>query len=132
MRLQQMIWLVIAPVMGLLLLCGMLWAPEVSAIWLGKLLPPCLFHQLAGLSCPGCGGTHAVQALLRGDWQAAWHFNMFLWISIVLLAEEYFRYALILLRGHEHISSSHTYTTLLKLYALATIAWFVLRNVFDL
>ncbi len=28
---------------------------------------PCLFHLLTGLYCPGCGGTRAILALLRGD-----------------------------------------------------------------
>lgn len=27
---------------------------------------PCLFHKLTGLYCPGCGGTRAVIALLKG------------------------------------------------------------------
>ncbi len=30
-------------------------------------LPPCVFHKWTGYYCPGCGGTRAVKALLRGD-----------------------------------------------------------------
>ncbi|MGN1205636.1 MAG: DUF2752 domain-containing protein [Eubacterium sp.] len=30
-------------------------------------LPPCLFHLVTGLPCPGCGGTRAFVALLHGD-----------------------------------------------------------------
>jgi hypothetical protein len=30
-------------------------------------LPPCIFHALTGYYCPGCGGTRAVNALLRGQ-----------------------------------------------------------------
>ena len=32
-----------------------------------KILPPCMFHTLTGFSCPGCGCTRAVSALLHGD-----------------------------------------------------------------
>ena len=30
-------------------------------------VPPCMFHALTGLYCPGCGGTRAVFALLHGQ-----------------------------------------------------------------
>ncbi|MBQ7796120.1 MAG: DUF2752 domain-containing protein [Lachnospiraceae bacterium] len=36
-------------------------------IWLaitGKL--PCIFHEMTGLYCPGCGGTRAIKALFKG------------------------------------------------------------------
>jgi hypothetical protein len=29
--------------------------------------PVCLFHQLTGLNCPGCGATRAFYALLHGN-----------------------------------------------------------------
>ena len=32
-----------------------------------KIFPPCMFHALTGFSCPGCGSTRAVSALLRFD-----------------------------------------------------------------
>ena len=28
---------------------------------------PCLFQELTGLYCPGCGGTRAAKALLKGE-----------------------------------------------------------------
>jgi hypothetical protein len=33
--------------------------------------PICLFHQMTGLNCPGCGMTRALYALLHGHFQAA-------------------------------------------------------------
>lgn len=41
-------------------------------------LPPCLFHQLTGWSCPGCGATRAVHQLLHGEWRLALHCNALL------------------------------------------------------
>src|ERR1019366_9327349 len=29
--------------------------------------PICLFHQMTGLNCPGCGGTRSAYALLHGN-----------------------------------------------------------------
>ena len=37
--------------------------------------PTCPIHLYLGLLCPGCGGTHAFAAMLRGDVAAAWHAN---------------------------------------------------------
>lgn len=40
--------------------------------------PHCIFHELSGLQCPGCGGTRAMHALLHGDVAGAIRFNAFL------------------------------------------------------
>ncbi len=42
-------------------LISLLW-PDLISIK----LPPCLFHEISGYYCPGCGGTRAVRALLKG------------------------------------------------------------------
>lgn len=52
-------------------------------IELSKILSPaCVMKQTIGLACPMCGGTHAVQALMRGDITAALRCN---WFVLVLL-----------------------------------------------
>jgi len=40
-----------------------------------SLYPPCLFHRLTGLNCPGCGSTRAAYHLLHGDLPTALHDN---------------------------------------------------------
>jgi hypothetical protein len=36
-----------------------------------KIYPVCVFHQLTGLNCPGCGMTRALYALLHGEFLTA-------------------------------------------------------------
>ncbi|WP_328524231.1 DUF2752 domain-containing protein [Kribbella sp. NBC_00359] len=41
----------------------------------GQIGVPCILHATTGLNCPLCGSTRMAAALLRGDLDAAWHFN---------------------------------------------------------
>jgi len=48
--------------------------------------PPCMFHALTGLNCPGCGGLRAIHKLLHGNVTGALHSNalVVLLVPIVL------------------------------------------------
>ena len=37
--------------------------------------PPCLFHRVTGLWCPGCGSTRALHQLVHGHPAAAFRLN---------------------------------------------------------
>lgn len=50
----------------LILAFGVFLLIKASHINLGIFMLPCLFHELTGLYCPGCGGTRSVLALLHG------------------------------------------------------------------
>jgi len=39
------------------------------------IFPPCPFHYLTGLYCPGCGSLRAIHQLLHGNLEAAWAMN---------------------------------------------------------
>ena len=47
----------------------------VTGISPNKLLLPCLFHEITGLYCPGCGGTRALVKLLQGDIRASLYYH---------------------------------------------------------
>lgn len=53
----------------------------------GNPLPPCPFHWLTGLYCPGCGATRALHALLHGNLEKAFSMNpvFVLALPVVLL-----------------------------------------------
>lgn len=42
-----------------------------------QLIPTCLFYEETGYYCPGCGGTRAVMALLRGKLLRSLYYHPF-------------------------------------------------------
>ncbi|MDD6157568.1 MAG: DUF2752 domain-containing protein [Lachnospiraceae bacterium] len=56
----------------LLMISGIAYAGFVSVTGYGV---PCLFRLVTGWKCPGCGITHMLVELLRGDIRAAFFCN---------------------------------------------------------
>ncbi len=48
--------------------------------------PPCPFHALTGLYCPGCGSLRALRQLLHGNLRAALGLNALMVLSVPFLA----------------------------------------------
>lgn len=66
----------------------------VGMVVVAALVPPglldrlpalCLFRNLTGWECPGCGMTRAVLSLLRGDLATALHYNRMVVLVFPLL-----------------------------------------------
>ena len=49
---------------------------------------PCLFHAMTGLYCPGCGGTWAVQYLLRGELLLSFQYHPLVLYAVAAVALE--------------------------------------------
>ena len=81
---QELITLGVLLVLGAAACIVLLIAPPGST--LGKWLPKCMFHQLTGLYCPGCGATRALSALLHGDVLVSLHNNLLLVPLLSLIA----------------------------------------------
>ena len=58
------------------------------------LFPPCPFHALTGLHCPGCGTLRGLHQLLHGNIGAAMGLNPLMVISIPFLGYAYVSYGL--------------------------------------
>ena len=52
----------------------------------GSFFPSCLFHDMTGWYCPGCGITRALHALVHFDFMRAFAMNALLVASLPLLA----------------------------------------------
>src|SRR4051794_38488830 len=48
--------------------------------------PPCVFHLVTGLHCPGCGATRCVYSLVHGDLRQAAAYNPLLLVILPFLA----------------------------------------------
>ncbi|MFC5571102.1 DUF2752 domain-containing protein [Lysobacter yangpyeongensis] len=69
---------------GALVGIGLLRAFDPNAA--GSWFPSCLFHDLTGLYCPGCGITRALHALVHFDLRRALAMNAFFVLCLPLLA----------------------------------------------
>lgn len=110
--------LVIALAAAAMLSAGLLFrlVDDLGSLWW---LPRCVFHELTGLHCPGCGATRAVHALAHGQVLRALSCNALL-VGLVLALPAW----LVIGSG----ISSRTQTRLAWLIAGAFIVFFVIRN----
>lgn len=88
------------------------------------IFPPCLFHQLTGLDCPGCGAQRALHQLLHGHLIAAIRLNAMFVISLPLLAWMGFRYLTRSLRNEPWHPKSRWWSA----YIAAWIIFGIARN----
>ncbi|ALV42400.1 hypothetical protein AU252_15615 [Pseudarthrobacter sulfonivorans] len=61
-----------------------------------NLAHPCLFRQVSGYACPGCGFTRATHSFITGDWAGIASMNagfplfgcLWLWCVLMLLSRQ--------------------------------------------
>lgn len=86
------------------------------------LFPPCPFHLLTGLDCPGCGSTRALRALLHGRFLQAMDFNLLTIPALLILA----------LGFSQHVSPATQAMWMRfnkpRMVLLGVLAFWVLRN----
>lgn len=94
----------------------------LGALRLGVPMPKCIFHELTGLECPGCGSQRALMELLDGHPLDAWRRNLLLPFAVALI------FLLWLLppgsRLKERLTSRPAILTVLAVILL----WWIIRN----
>ena len=105
-------------IIGIVLVAlGILYLKVISPVF--HIHIPCVFKEITGLDCPGCGMTRAVLAMLDGDFYQAFRFNMLVFV----LAPIYLLY-LYFERKNKQRSSKYLMGGMLILSGL----FFILRN----
>ncbi len=99
-----------------------LFAPESSALY-----PPCPFHLLTGLHCPGCGSLRAVHHLTHGRLGVALDYNPLLVLSLPLLGYGWAA-ALWTRFGGRRLPAVPTGPCAVRAYLGLLLAFWVLRN----
>lgn len=102
---------------------AVLWQFDPSAP--GNFFPPCLFHALTGLQCPGCGLTRMLHALVHGDIRRAASMNLMVLASLPALGAISLNEA-----THRRLLSSRVTRVLYnaKLWITVVLVFGVLRN----
>ena len=104
----------------------------LGVLSLGMPMPRCVFLEVTGWQCPGCGISRALHALLHGHFAEAIRYNYFLLLSIpYLLAVAAVSWIPALHRRrrlHRVVLGPELAVSYVVLFAI----WFVVRNLLGL
>ncbi|MBH1941742.1 DUF2752 domain-containing protein [Mobilitalea sibirica] len=89
---------------------------------------PCIFHEITGLYCPGCGITRMLASLIEGNVYRAFQSNEALFILLPFFAFEFVIYIVKSVKGlARKVSRLHSFVYLFVLGIL--ILYGVMRNI---
>ncbi len=91
---------------------------------------PCLFKELTGYDCPGCGITRMIFALMRLDIKSAFNFNplVFIYAPFIAMYFIYNDYLYIYDKKDKYISRIPQYIWIILI--IITIAFGIIRNIY--
>lgn len=92
-----------------------------------KFMPKCMFHELTGWDCPGCGSQRMLHALLHGNIAEAWHHNaLFVALIPILIPMVYLEFRKgAYPKAYARMNSVPVILTI----AFAIITWGIVRNI---
>lgn len=90
--------------------------------------PPCPFHVLTGLHCPGCGTLRALHQLLSWNVVAAFGHNPLMMLSLPFVAYSYLSYGTLAVRGRS-LPRAGPVPRLIWGLLVVILAYWVLRNI---
>lgn len=121
--------LIICSLMMLAVVMLCVFMPEYVNSWAREISPGCAFRRCTGISCPGCGGTRSLGALLQGDILQAFRYNFFLPFILLAFFVEYLRICAIHIFGRRNWETQFHYRLFFSVFAYGALLWFILRNI---
>jgi hypothetical protein len=90
------------------------------------ILPKCIFHEITGLYCPGCGVQRSLHALLHGHILTAMNYNLLFILLLPLIIFFIFNF----IRDKKYSQSSFIYRSGFSLtLAVIVICFWIFRNI---
>lgn len=90
---------------------------------------PCVFRTFTGFLCPGCGVTHMMMEILKGNFSEAFEANRFLFVTLPFLVGELIYTEVCRARKRKMSVLNHV---LLICYTVCLLGFGVLRNIIHL
>ena len=90
--------------------------------------PPCIFHAVTGLYCPGCGSLRALHQLLHGNLRAAMSLNPLFVLILPYLGYSLWLLSRDLIRGRSLVSEVRLHPAMVWAMLAIIVAFGVLRN----
>lgn len=111
---------------GILLLGGMAYLYFFLRFGFGL---PCIFYQVTGWKCPGCGMTRAIAQIAQGNVSQALQYNM-LCVSLLPVLLFYLLYRVVVyVRGADQSFKIWEYILLILMW-IVTIGYGIARNIY--
>ncbi len=83
---KSRVWRWVAVILAGFLVAGALYFVRTRSPAEGGPFPPCVFHRITGLHCPGCGGTRLAHHLMNGRVGTAFRYNPLTFLLLPFLA----------------------------------------------
>lgn len=89
--------------------------------------PQCIFFQITGFKCAGCGMTRAIHYLLNGDIKKAISYNIMIIPFFCVISYSLYRYIRYLIKDEEIVNTKLEF--ILKLFLATLIIFIFVRNI---
>lgn len=122
---KRLIKVIIRDVLLLLILIGYYFLNKKTGFYI-----PCIFHEITGYKCPGCGITHLVFALLKLNIHEAFISNplVFIYMPFIIFYFVYLDYLYIYDKKDKILNKIPNYIWIILI--IITLIYGIIRNVY--